>query len=65
VLHLVFPHAFVGVLVPSEPDVLTLQAAINYGIREAFPPSRTVEEIVDSIPIQEKRHRPQTASSVQ
>ena len=59
VLHLVFPRAYIGVLVPVEPDVLTLQAAINYGVREAFPWSRSVQEIVDSIPAQAARARSQ------
>lgn len=49
VLHLVFPHAFVAVVSPNEPDVLTLQAAINYGAREVFPETRSPEEIVGSI----------------
>lgn len=52
VLHLVFPHAFVAVVSPGEPDVLTLQAAINYGAREVFEASKTPEEIVKSITIQ-------------
>jgi DNA-binding NtrC family response regulator len=66
VLHLVFPRAYIGVLVLLEPDVLTLQAAINYGVREAFPRSRSVQEIVDSIPAQVTRNRAQrTADAVQ
>jgi DNA-binding NtrC family response regulator len=66
VLHLVFPRAYIGVLVPLEPDVLTLQAAINYGVREAFPRSRPVQEIVDSIPAQATGSRPQgTRQAVQ
>ena len=65
VLHLAFPSAFIGVLVPSEPDVLTLQAAINYGVREAFPPSRSVQEIVDSIPKQASRGRSRALQPVQ
>jgi DNA-binding NtrC family response regulator len=52
VLHLVFPHAFVAVVSPGEPDVLTLQAAINYGAREVFEASKTPEEIVKSIAVQ-------------
>jgi len=43
----------------DEPDVLTLQAAINYGVREAFPRLRSVQEIVDSIPTPENRSRSQ------
>lgn len=55
VLHLISPNSFIGVLVPTEPDVLTLQAAINFGAREAFPRSRSVEEIVNSLPAEQKR----------
>jgi DNA-binding NtrC family response regulator len=62
VLHLVFPGAFIGMLVPSQPDVLTLQAAINYGAREAFPQSRSVQEIVDSIPTKASHTRSQARS---
>jgi DNA-binding NtrC family response regulator len=62
VLHLVFPGAFIGVLVPSQPDVLTLQAAINCGAREAFPQSRSVQEIVDSIPTKATHTRSQARS---
>jgi DNA-binding NtrC family response regulator len=52
VLHLVFPSAFVAVVSPTEPDVLTLQAAINYGAREVFPSSTPPEQIVGSIAAQ-------------
>ncbi len=62
VLHLVFPNAFIGVIVPSQPDVITLQAAINYGVREAFPKTLSPQEIVDSIPAPGKRGRTQTSS---
>jgi len=65
VLHLAFPGAFVGVLVSSEPDVLTLQAAINYGVRETFQQSRSVQEIVDSIPKQASRGRSQSSQPIQ
>ena len=65
VLHLVFPRAYIGVLVPSEPDVLTLQAAINYGVRETFPWSRPVQEIVDSIPTQTRSGKSQSRHAVQ
>jgi hypothetical protein len=49
VLHLVFPRAFVGVLSPNEPDVLTLQSAINYGVREVFLQSHPPQEVVSSV----------------
>ena len=49
VLHLVFPHAFVSVTSPGEPDVLTLQAAINHGVREIYRESMPAPEIVGSI----------------
>ena len=49
VLHLVFPRAFVAVVSPDEPDVLLLQAAINYGAREVFELSRPAAEVVGSI----------------
>jgi|SRR5581483_3368937 len=49
VLHLVFPRAFVAVVSPVEPDVLTLQAAINYGAREVYDQSSPAEDIVNSI----------------
>ncbi|MGH9530648.1 MAG: hypothetical protein ACRD2S_12110 [Terriglobales bacterium] len=49
VLHLVFPRAFVSVLVPSDGDVLTLQAAINYGVKEVYKESRPAREVVGAI----------------
>lgn len=49
VLHLVFPRAFVCVVSPVEPDVLTLQAAINYGVREVYRQSTPAPEVVDAI----------------
>jgi len=49
VLHLVFPRAFVSVLAPSEGDVLTLQAAINYGVKEVYRESSPARELVDAI----------------
>ncbi len=49
VLHLVFPHAFIAVVSPTEPDVLTLQSAINYGAREVYHQTTPAEEIVDAI----------------
>jgi DNA-binding NarL/FixJ family response regulator len=52
VLHLVFPQAFVAVVSPTDPDVLSLQAAINFGAREVFPASTTPDEIVGLIAAQ-------------
>jgi DNA-binding NtrC family response regulator len=49
VLHLVFPRAFVCVVSPTEPDVLALQAAINYGVREIYQQSSSAPEMIDSI----------------
>jgi DNA-binding NtrC family response regulator len=49
VLHLVFPSAFVAVIEPNEPDVLTLQAAINYGVREIFQQSAQPRDVVTSL----------------
>lgn len=49
VLHLVFPKAVVSVMAPSESDVLTLQAAINYGVREVYEQAKPAKEVVGSI----------------
>lgn len=49
VLHLVFPRAFVAVMVMHEPDILTLQSAINYGVREIYQQSTPAQEVVTSI----------------
>jgi DNA-binding NtrC family response regulator len=49
VLHLVFPNAFVAVVSSTDPDVLALQSAINYGIREIYPASKTAPEVVGAI----------------
>ena len=49
VLHLVFPHAYVAVVSPDEPDVLALQSAINHGVREIYQTSRPAPEVVDAI----------------
>jgi ActR/RegA family two-component response regulator len=49
VLHLVFPKAFIGVLTPGEPDVVTFQAAINNGVSEIFEQSRQPSDIVGAI----------------
>jgi DNA-binding NtrC family response regulator len=49
VLHLVFPRAFVAVLTPGEPDVITFQAAINNGVTEIYDQSRRPADIVGAI----------------
>ena len=49
VLHLVFPQAFVAMVSPTEPDVLTLQAAINYGVREVNEQTGPAPDVVNSI----------------
>ncbi len=49
VLHLVFPKAFVAVIAPHEPDVLTLQSAINYGVREIYQQSAPAQDVVESV----------------
>jgi ActR/RegA family two-component response regulator len=49
VLHLVFPRAFVAVLDRIEPDILTLQSAINYGVREIYQQSTPALDVVSSI----------------
>jgi ActR/RegA family two-component response regulator len=49
VLHLVFPRAFVGVIDRTEPDILTLQSAINYGVREVYQVSTPAQDMVLSI----------------
>jgi len=46
VLHLVFPKAVVCVISLTEPDVLALQAAINYGVREVYQQSRPAPEMM-------------------
>ena len=52
VLHLVFPKAFVAVVSPEEPDVLALQSAINYGVREIYHVSSPPAEVIGSIIVQ-------------
>lgn len=49
VLHLVFPRAYVAVLDRIEPDILTLQSAINYGVREVYQQSAPAQDVVNSI----------------
>ncbi len=49
VLHLVFPRAYVAVLDRIEPDILTLQSAITYGVREVYQQSAPAQDVVNSI----------------
>ncbi len=48
VLHLAFPRCFIGVLAP-ETSVLTLQAAINNGVREIYQQSTPPPDVVSAI----------------
>ena len=45
VLHLVFPGSYIGVLVPGT-DLLTLQSAINNGVRDVFEITQTPQAVV-------------------
>ena len=67
VLHLVFPKAFVAVVSPDEPDVLALQSAINYGVREIYHVFSPAAEVVGSILAQIDRDtaRPSSRPRVQ
>ncbi len=65
VLHLVFPQAFVAIVSPTEPDVLTLQAAINYGVREIYEQTKPAPEVVNAIVAQLKPGTSAGKSSVQ
>jgi len=65
VLHLVFPQAFVAVVSPTEPDVLTLQAAINYGVREIFDQAKPASQVINSIVTQLKPAQSAGKSKVQ
>lgn len=49
VLHLVFPRAFIAVLTPGEPDVITFQSAINNGVTELYEQSRRPADVVSAI----------------
>lgn len=49
VLHLVFPRAFVAVLTPGEPDVITFQSAINNGVSEIYDQAKGPSEVVSNI----------------
>jgi ActR/RegA family two-component response regulator len=49
VLHLVFPRAFIAVLTPGEPDVVTFQSAINNGVSEIYDQAKGPSEVVSNI----------------
>ena len=49
ILHLVFPRAFIAVLTPGEPDVITFQSAINNGVTELYDQSRRPADVVSAI----------------
>jgi len=49
VLHLVFPRAFIAVLTPGEPDVVTFQSAINNGVSEIYEQAKGPSEVVGNI----------------
>jgi DNA-binding NtrC family response regulator len=49
VIHLVSAKAFVCVTSPTDPDIFTLQSAINNGVREVFLESHSAVDIVKSI----------------
>lgn len=49
VLHLVFPRAFIAVLTPGEPDVVTFQSAINNGVSEIYEQTKGPSEVVSNI----------------
>ena len=48
VLHLAFPKCYIGVVAP-ETSVLTLQAAINNGVREIYHQNTPASDIVSAI----------------
>lgn len=48
-VQMAFPTAKVCVLTPTEPDVLTLQAAINNGIRQTYELSVPPQDVINSL----------------
>ena len=48
VLHRLFPSALITVLAP-ERSILTLQSAINNGVRELFETSESPQQIVENV----------------
>jgi ActR/RegA family two-component response regulator len=65
VLHLVFPRAFVAVMDRLEPDILSLQSAINYGVREVYQQSTPAQELVSSVLTQMEKFAPADTATVQ
>lgn len=65
VLHLVFPRAFIAVLAPGEPDVITFQSAINNGVSEIYEQSRRPADIVGAITAQSAAGKPSSGETVQ
>lgn len=57
VLRMAFPKARVCVLTATGPDVLTLQTAINHGIRETYELTLPPKEIISSLLTKTKRNR--------
>jgi ActR/RegA family two-component response regulator len=65
VLHLVFPRAFIAVLTPGEPDVVTFQSAINNGVSEIYDQGKRPGEIVSAILAQSASSAATNNSTVQ
>jgi ActR/RegA family two-component response regulator len=65
VLHLVFPRAFIAVLSPGDPDVVTFQAAINNGVSEIYDQSRRPADIVGAIAAQSSGGTTSSGETVQ
>ena len=62
ILHLVFPRAFIAVLTPGEPDVVTFQSAINNGVSEIYDQAKGPSEVVSNILSQANEANGGTAS---
>ena len=65
VVHLVFPRAFIAVIDRTEPDILTLQSAINYGVREIYPITMSAQDVVSSMLAQTQQSTTQPGSTLQ
>lgn len=48
VIKMAFPRSFIAVLAPGQ-DLLTLQAAINHGVREIYDSQQSPDEVVTAI----------------
>lgn len=64
VLHLAFPKCFVAVLAP-ETSVLTLQAAINNGVREIYHQSTPAAEVVSAVVAEMGSSTPKSSRKLQ